>query len=101
MHAGGAVDKDLAFGIVKSLAGKFHAGGEQFRGLRLKVVVGGAVEYSDRVRGSQGPVVKLNLHVDDMGHALPDEFSHVLVIPYPAANGNAVRHPGDVHMLDS
>jgi hypothetical protein len=49
------------------------------------------------VRLGQRGVVKLDLHIDDVGYSHARQFRHVLLIPYAAAESDAAGNPRNVH----
>src|SRR6185312_16798160 len=47
----------------------------------------------------QRRIVKLNLHVDEVGDTGARYFRHLLRCPYAAADCNAVSDPANIHVL--
>src|SRR5260370_31171740 len=99
MHPSSAMNEDLTLRLFQSLQRNLYGGLKEFRWFRLEVVVRGVVEHGDRIGLGQGTIIKLNLHVDDVSHAESDHLGHIFVVPYAAAQGDAVRHPGKIHSL--
>jgi len=71
---------------VQSFQREIYACLEKRGRLGHEVIVCGIIEYRYRVRLGQRPVVKLNLHIDDVRNAAPHQFFHVLVVPDTASD---------------
>ena len=67
------------------------------RRLRTEVVIRRIPQHPHTVRLGQRRVVKLDLHVDDVGNSRPHQFDHVPVVPDAPTNRDSVGDPGHVH----
>src|SRR5579884_1811376 len=99
MYAGGAMYEDFGVWMFESLERELYAPLKEFTGLELKIVFCGVPEYVDAIRNAEVTVVKLDLHVDDVGYALVRHLHHFQFVPDTSANRDAVGHPRHVHTV--
>src|SRR6185312_16052695 len=98
MHAGGAVNENLAVGMFQRLEGELYTALKKLRRLELEIVVGGIPQHADAVGHAEVAIVELNLHVDDVGYALVHHFDHFHFVPDAPTDRNTIGDPRHVHI---
>jgi hypothetical protein len=97
MHAGRAMNEQLAVWLFQRLYRKRHSTFKQFRRFGLKVIIGRTPQNFYAVWLRQRGVIEFNLHIDDVGYTHARHFRHVLFVPDAAAKPNPACNPRDIH----
>jgi hypothetical protein len=91
------MNEQLAVRLLQSVHRKRDSAFKQLRRLGLKIVIGCVPQNLYPVRLSQWRIVKLNLHIDDVGYPHASHFCHVLFIPDPTAKPDSAGDPSNIH----